>query len=142
VILALTPVFAHVSDRIGRKPPLLAATAGTAVLSWPLFALMHHPSALMALLGQLGFAVLLACFMGPMSAVMVEAFPRSVRCSAMSFSFNVSLSIFGGTTPVIAVFLIQHTQDDLSPAFYIMGAAAVSLVAILGLCETSGAPLR
>jgi hypothetical protein len=60
----------------------------------------------------------------------------------LSFAYNTSMAIFGGTAPMIAVFAIQHTQDDLSPAFYLMGAAAVSLLATISLRETSKATLR
>ena len=142
VLLVLTPIFGHISDRVGRKPGLLAAAAGAVLLAWPLFWLMHHPKASMALLGQAGFAVLIAVYGGAGPAFMVEAFPHSVRCSALSFAFNTSMAIFGGSAPMIAVFAIQHTQDDLSPAFYLMGAAAVSLLATICLRETSTATLR
>jgi MHS family proline/betaine transporter-like MFS transporter len=103
---------------------------------------MHHPNASVALLGQAGFAVLIAVYGGTGPAFMVEAFPHSVRCSALSFAFNTSMAIFGGSAPLVAVFAIQHTQDDLSPAFYLMGAAAVSLLATISLRETSTATLR
>jgi MHS family proline/betaine transporter-like MFS transporter len=64
---------------------------------------------------QCGLAALIAAYVGPASAFMVEAFPMRVRCS-VSFAYSASLSIFGGTAPMVAVFTIQHTQDDLSPA--------------------------
>ena len=74
---------------------------------------------------------------GPASAFMVEAFPTHIRCSALSFAYSTSLSVFGGTAPMVAVFIIQHTQNDLSPALYMMGAAAISLLATIGLRDAS-----
>ena len=47
---------------------------------------------------------------------MVEVFPTHIRCSALSFAYSISLSVFGGTAPMVAVFIVQHTQNDLSPA--------------------------
>jgi MHS family proline/betaine transporter-like MFS transporter len=57
---------------------------------------------------------------------MVEAFPKHVRCSGLSVGYNLALSIFGGTVPVVAVFLISRTDDILSPAYYLAAAGAVS----------------
>src|SRR5262249_40852076 len=60
-----------------------------------------------------------------------------IRCSALSFAYSTSLSVFGGTAPMVAVFIIQHPQNDLSPALYMMGAAAISLMATIGLRDAS-----
>jgi MHS family proline/betaine transporter-like MFS transporter len=51
------------------------------------------------------------------------------------------MAAFGGTAPMVAVYTLQHTHDDLSGAYYLMAAALVSFVVILGLRETSRAPL-
>jgi MFS transporter, MHS family, proline/betaine transporter len=141
VLIALAPICGDASDRVGRKPIVIAATASAVLFAWPLFWLMHHPSALMALLGQCGLAALIAAYVGPASAFMVEAFPTRIRCSALSFAYSASLSIFGGTAPMVAVFTIQHTKDDLSPAFYMMGAAVISLLASISFRERSRAAL-
>jgi MFS transporter, MHS family, proline/betaine transporter len=141
LLMVLGPVFGGMSDRVGRKPIVIAAIVSSLLLVWPLFWLMHHPSPAMALLGQCGLAALIAAYIGPASAFMVEAFPTRVRCSALSFAYSASLSIFGGTAPMVAVFTIQHTQDDLSPAFYMIGAAVISLLATISFRETSRAVL-
>jgi len=79
------------------------------------------------LAGQCGFAIFMACFAGAAPAFMVEAFPKHVRCSGLSVGYNLALSIFGGTVPMVAVFLTTFTGDHLSPSFYLALAAAVSL---------------
>jgi MHS family proline/betaine transporter-like MFS transporter len=83
-------------------------------------------------------------YLGVIPAVTVEAFPQRIRCSALSVSFNTRMGLFGGTAPMIAVYLIQRSHNDLSPAFYLMAMAmaTVSLAAILTLKETAWAPLR
>ncbi len=57
---------------------------------------------------------------------MVEAFPKHVRCSGLSVGYNLSLSIFGGTVPMVAVALIAETGDRLAPAFYLSLAAVIT----------------
>jgi ABC-type Fe3+-siderophore transport system permease subunit len=46
------------------------------------------------------------------------------------------MAFLGGMTPMVAVYTIQRSQYDLSPAFLLMAAAAVSFVVIAGLRET------
>jgi MFS transporter, MHS family, proline/betaine transporter len=141
LLLLLLPLAGALSDRLGRKPLLIAAALGTLVFAWPLFWLMHHPSFALMLAGQMGFAVLLGVFLGVSPAAMVEAFPARVRCSACSIGYNLTLGLIGGTTPMVATYLIAHSHNDLSPAFYLMGAATLSLLVILSLRETAQAPL-
>jgi MFS family permease len=95
-------VFGHIGDRLGRRRALTVSSL-----------LMGVPTAL------IGFMPML-----------VQAFPREVRCSAVSTSYNVVLGIFGGTAPIVATYLIQRTHDDLSPAYFIMVAACISAVAL------------
>jgi MFS transporter, MHS family, proline/betaine transporter len=139
--LALIPTMGALSDRIGRKPVLLGGAAGLVLCSWPLLWLMQHPWAPLVLLGQAGFAVLVAALQGTITATMVEATPRRLRVSTLSIGYNVSLALFGGTTPLVATYLIQRSHDPLSPGLYLMAAALVSFLALLRQPETYRSPL-
>jgi len=132
-LLLLIPAAGALSDRVGRKPLLIGAALGVLVLAWPLFWLMHHPNFAMMLGGQFGFAVLLGLYLGVIPVAMVEAVPARVRCSGLSIAYNLCLGVIGGTTPMAATYLIEKTEDDLSPTFYMMFAAAVTLVFLWGL---------
>jgi MHS family proline/betaine transporter-like MFS transporter len=59
-----------------------------------------------------------------------------VRCTVLSLGYNTGMAILGGLAPMVAVYTIKRSQDDLSPAFLLMAAAAVSFVVIIGLRET------
>ena len=137
-VLALTIVpLGSLSDRIGRKPVLLFATGGMVVLAWPLFWMMHHPEVGMILPAQIAFALLNAAFWGPSAATMVELVRARVRCTVLSVGYNLGLAILGGATPAVAVYTVERTHDDLSPAFPLMAAAAVSFVVVLGMRESA-----
>jgi MHS family proline/betaine transporter-like MFS transporter len=136
VTLVLIPLIGVLSDRIGRKPILLVATGGLFVLAWPLFWMLHHPEIALVLPAQIGFAVLVACFGGTVPTAMVELVPDRVRCTVLSVGYNTGMAFLGGVTPMVAVYTIQRSQYDLSPAFLLMAAAAVSFVVIAGLRET------
>ncbi|MGE0668489.1 MAG: MFS transporter [Sphingomonadales bacterium] len=130
-LMLLTPAMGILSDRIGRKPVLLAGTGLLAVLAWPIFLLLSQPALPAIMAGQLCLALIVACFAGAFPAFMVEAFPKHVRCSGLSVGYNLAQSIFGGTVPVVAVFLIARTGDPLAPAFYLAITSAVSFVMTL-----------
>ena len=140
LLLLLAPVGA-LSDHLGRKPLLLAATGGMFVLAWPLFWMLHHQDLLVILPGQIGFAVLSAAFWGTAPTTMVELVPYRVRCTVLSVGYNTGMAILGGLTPMIAVYTIQRSQYDLSPAFLLMAAALVSFIVVIRLHETYRLPL-
>jgi MHS family proline/betaine transporter-like MFS transporter len=141
VVLLLTlPAAGALSDRLGRKPVLVAATAGTLLLAWPLFWLLDHPHFAAALAGQMGLAVLLGLYLGVVPSAMVEATPARVRCSALSVGYNLCLGVVGGTAPMVAAFLVAR-GGELSPAYYLMAAAGVTCAVVGLLRETARARL-
>jgi MHS family proline/betaine transporter-like MFS transporter len=65
-----------------------------------------------------------------------------VRFSGFAFSFNIANAVFGGTAPFIATWLIQLTGNKMAPAWYLLAAAAVALVAMLASRETAHKALQ
>src|SRR6185369_8633433 len=126
-------------------PLLIAGIGGLLVLSWPLFWMLSHPAVSWNFVGQLGFAVFIGLYGGALPVTMVEATPRAVRCSAISIGYNLCVGLLGGISPLVATWLIQRTHDDLTPAYYVMGAALISLVVAVELpktASTEGEPTR
>jgi len=119
------------SDKVGRKPVLLAAVILGFVGAAPLLWLMHHSDPALILLGQMGFVLALGPAVGVQPALMVEATPTNIRCTAMAIGLNMSYGLMGGLSPLAATWLVHRTTMDLSPALMIMAAAAVSFVTLL-----------
>jgi MHS family proline/betaine transporter-like MFS transporter len=86
--------------------------------------------------------LLLVCFTSTMPAALPALFPTKVRYGAMSIGFNVSVSLFGGTTPLVNEALISATGSTMVPAFYLMAAAVIGGVAVFFMRETARRPLR
>mgnify|MGYP001576407795 FL=1 len=141
VLLVLVPVFGALSDKVGRKLLLLFGSGGAVLLGYPLIVLMHHVDFAMVMMGQIGFAILLAAYLSGIPATLTEMFPSRVRVSALSVGYNISLAIFGGTTPLVATWIIERSHDDLSIAWYLIFAAAISFLFIVRLPETAHKPL-
>jgi MHS family proline/betaine transporter-like MFS transporter len=130
------------SDWIGRKPLMLLASIGGLIGALPLFWLMNHPSELLAQLGQLGLVLLIGVYYGALPAVLVEAAPPAVRCTAVALGYNLCYGLFGGLSPLVAAWLVERTGDEIAPAFLIMASAAVTLVTLFGFRESYRASFR
>ena len=120
--------------------PDLATCILSFVGALPVFLLLNHPSGLMAQLGQLGLVAMIGLYGGAQPAIMVEAAPLPVRCTAVALGYNISLGVIGGLTPLVATWLVDRTGDEIAPAFMIMGAAAVTFATLLWFRETYRTP--
>lgn len=136
LMVLLMPLAGLVSDRIGHKNLLLIGALATAAFSWPLFALMTTPNVLAILVGQSLFALLMST-LGASPAFMVEAFPKHLRCSGLSISYNIATAIFGGTVPLVATFLIRLTKYPLAPGIYLALISVISFWATSALKPSS-----
>ncbi|MEU6409761.1 MFS transporter [Microbispora sp. NPDC046933] len=116
------------SDRVGRRPLMIGATAVFTVGTYPMFLLATGGTMAGALTGQLLFVITFAALCGPMAALFVEMFPTRVRSSAFSSSYNVAVALFGGTAPFVNTFLATRTGSHVAPAYYLTVGAVVSLV--------------
>lgn len=140
-VLIVIPLSAMLSDRIGRKPILLAAASAAALFVWPIFRLLHHPAIGIAALGQLCLATIIATYEGAAPAAAAEAFPTSVRNTGVGIAFNFCMTIFGGTTPMLATLLIAHYHSDMAPAVLLIVVAVISAMFAVSLRETADSPL-
>ncbi|MFF1831975.1 MFS transporter [Paenarthrobacter sp. NPDC058040] len=137
----LIPVVARWSDRIGRKPIYTMAAVGNLVLLIPAFALMHVGALWSLYLAMFLVMVPSAFFLALTGAVMSELFPTASRYGGVGVTHNLSISIFGGTTPLVSQILVEVTGNAYAPAFYIMFFSAVALVAVVKMRESAARPL-
>ncbi len=75
-------------------------------------------------------------------ATISAMFPAHVRYAGMAIAYNVSTSLFGGTAPIVNDWLIGKTGNTMIPAYYMMAACAIGLVALADVIETRGCSLR
>jgi MHS family proline/betaine transporter-like MFS transporter len=141
IYLFLTPVIGHWSDRIGRKPIMLACAVLAFIMAYPLFLFLKtHPTFLGLLVVQAIAQTLLTLYAGVISTILAEMFPTNVRYTALSASYGFAVAIFGGFAPYIATFLVKATGNPLAPSFYVMAAALASGIAVLFVTERHRAP--
>ncbi|WP_061170343.1 MFS transporter [Caballeronia hypogeia] len=141
VYIALIFVMGSLSDRLGRKTMLIGASILFAVLTVPLFKGLAGASFMMIVAIQVAFGALLTMNDGTLPCFLSEIFPTRVRYSGFAFCFNAANAVFGGTAPLVATWLIGATGSKLAPAWYLVGAAAIALIAMIASRETLHAPL-
>ena len=122
----------HISDKFGRKKVLIRRFAWRSfVLTVPAFLILNTSQFWPVLLVELAMCATLTANDGTLSSYLTETFPTSVRFTGFAFSFNLANAIFGGTASFIATVLIALTGSSIAPAWYMVGVAAIALVAMI-----------
>ncbi len=117
--------FAALSDRIGRKPVMLAGLVGLVLFTWPLFRLVSSGAPAWVFAGQLGFTLLVSAYAGPMPATLVELFARDTRCTTYALAWNFGVGWIGGLSPMVAVYLIHRFADPMAPGLMMIALSVV-----------------
>jgi len=124
--------FGSVSDRIGRRRSLFISAALLLLCVLPLFLwLKAVPTTATLIIAQSILCFLVASFAGVAPAAIAEIFPTAVRASGTSLVYNAAFTIFGGFAPTILTWFTQRFGGSLfAPAWYVMLAAAITMMAI------------
>jgi MFS transporter, MHS family, proline/betaine transporter len=134
IILAVFSVVAgHWSDKTQPRARIMLITAWLFLLAaYPTFWLMDaYPSLATAMFAVGLLNLIKAGYSGVLPSVLSEQFPVETRAVGVAFSFSLSVTIFGGFAPFVATWLIVRTGDPLSPSYYLMVTALLSIIALM-----------
>ncbi len=146
-VLIGTPLFIFfgwLSDRIGRKPIMMAGMLLAVLTYYPIYGAMaafapHDPKQYF-LLGYSGYnpvmlmvlvliqVVYVTMVYGPIAAFLVELFPTKIRYTSMSLPYHIGNGVFGGLVPIIGLSLLSGTKNNFSGLWYPMAVTAVCFV--------------
>ena len=131
------PFMGSLSDRVGRRPLLLAAAGLALATAYPAMAwLVAAPSIPRLLAVELWLSFLYAGYNGAMVVYLIELMPVEVRTSGFSLAYSLATALFGGFTPALCTYLIHATGNRAMPGLWLSFAAAAGLSA-LGLIEST-----
>jgi metabolite-proton symporter len=135
------PLFARLSDRIGRRPVYAFGGLGLAAFCLAFFPMLGSGQGL-AVVGAVTLALVLhGAMYGPQAAFIAELFPTRIRYSGASIAYQLTSIVAGSLAPIIALALYQKTGSATPVAFYVGGACLVSGVTALLARETRGVEL-
>jgi len=131
--------FGHLSDRIGRKPVILAGFLLAAVTYYPLYSWLGtatHPDNINYPLAVFIVAILV-CYVGmvygPIGAFLAEYFPARIRYTSVSVPYHIGNGWGGGLVPLITTAAYQSTHSLGSALYYPIAVPAICFVLALVL---------
>jgi MFS transporter, MHS family, proline/betaine transporter len=134
---ALCPLAGLYSDAVGRRKTVITVCAILIAAVYPSFSLGGSGRFLAGTLGAVMLAVGAVLSGVVTAALLSEAFPTRTRYTASAITYNLAYTVFGGTAPLVATFLIEKTGNSMSPAFYLIAISVLALIGGLSLPETS-----
>jgi MFS family permease len=134
-------VFGAISDRVGRKPIMMAGCLLATVTYIPIYRAMTaaagfdaatgvstNPSVVALVLLVWVQVVYVTMVYGPIAAFLVELFPTRIRYTSMSLPYHIGNGVFGGLVPLIATAIVAKTGNLYAGLFYPMAVAALTFI--------------
>lgn len=120
----------YLSDRFGRKRFILWPRLLLAILCYPAFLFIVDAGTAFALISTVMVLQFLTSSSGSVILVWIpECFPRAVRSVGLSITYGIAVTLFGGTSQFVVTWLLDVTKDPLSPAWYLVAANLISVIA-------------
>ncbi|MQA03227.1 MAG: MFS transporter [Streptosporangiales bacterium] len=141
VMMALMALGGSASDRWGRRPSWFFSGTALFVLALPAFYLMLNAPIPVKILALVGLGIVYVPQLSTISATFPAMFPTHIRYFAFALTYNVATALAGGPTPAINTWGTEKIGNYF-PAFYLMAASVVGLIAVYFAKETAGASVR
>lgn len=138
VALVVLPCASALSDRVGRRPVVLAGAIASVALAFPVLALVDSKSpGLLILAVVLGHGFAQSVMYGPLGALLTEMFGTKVRYTGASLGYQLATLIGAGFSPMIAGSLVAANGGSSTPiSLLICGGAAITAVTVWFVRET------
>ena len=130
------PIFAVLSDKMGRRRLCLGAAVLAGLWAFPLFWLFNTGRPILIALGFSVGMIIFAMLYGPMGAFLPELYGTRLRYSGAAVSYNLGGVLGGALAPIIATQLLASTGASWAISVYILAMAVVTFVSVFLLSET------
>ncbi len=137
LMMLLSPLFAKFFERFPVFEVYKWALVGTIVLSPWLFYMFESGSMVNVMISIAVFSILTSIITSTIFSLLVTAFPFGVRCSGVSLSFNLSITVFSSSTPIVLLLVEHNFVSNYAPGLYLAGLLSVFLLATSWLRKAS-----
>ncbi|HRL21098.1 MAG TPA: MFS transporter [Alcaligenes sp.] len=127
---ALMPLGGLISDRIGRRIPMIIYALAGIPLSLGLFLVAESRDITLFFVLMAAVCLVTGLYGGGVYALMSELLPTRIRATGLAISYNVPVALFGGSAPFIATALITQTGSTAAPGIYFAITCLISLIAL------------
>lgn len=128
--IVLMPLFAYLSDRVGRRRVYASGAAVLGVWIFAVFPLVETTQLGLIILALEVAIIASSAMYGPQAALFAELFPAHLRYSGASFAYQIAAVLGGGFAPFLMVVLLESTGTSLSVAGYVSALAVLALVSL------------
>lgn len=135
------PLFAALSDRIGRRPVYAFGAFGLAAWCFVIFGLLGSGDKASIIFALVVGLVLHGAMYGPQAAFITELFPTRIRYSGVSLAYQLTSIVAGSLAPIIALWLYKEYGSAMPVAIYVGAACVISGISALLARETRGLEL-
>ena len=135
------PLFAALSDKIGRRPVFIGIGLIYALFVFAFFPLLSSGARSWIYLGIMAGLALDGALYGPQAAFLAELFPTSIRYSGASLTYQFASVIGGSLMPIIAIALYQRSGSSIPISAYVAATLLVVVASALVSRETRGIEL-
>ena len=129
------------SDRLGRRPVMIVARTLFLLATLPAFLLMvRYHDALTVILCTGVISAFSSMSVGAALVAMSEGMRKDMRSTGLAVIYALGVTVFGGLAQPWVTLLLKATANPLAPAWYMMAAALVGILAMFLMPETRPAP--
>jgi len=139
---ALIPLFASLSDRVGRRIVYGSGAALGMAFAFAFFFLVDSARPLLLVLATITGGVIHAAMFGPQAAFVVEQFPTRVRYAGSSLAYTFAGIVGGGFAPLIMASLFRAYRTNTAISWYVVASLCVTGLALFASRETAMSPLE
>lgn len=128
IMMVSMPIAGHISDVIGRFKIVVISSIGIILLSIPSFILLASVDLWQQILALTIIAMMGGFIAGSAYIFVISLFAPEEKFTGVAFSYNLGVALFGGTSAVIARWLLEMTEKPYSPAFYLIFTTSAFLL--------------
>ena len=130
-------------DRFGRKRIYLGCLLMVCLVAVPSYYMLDQSGSRgICFLIQFVFAIVGGSLLGVSSALYTELLPNSIRMTGTVVPYNLSIVVFGGTAPMVALFLIEKNGFSVAPGLYLSVVTALTILIMLSVPDNTGQSLQ